>query len=68
MLIIKAEGNVLFLIQYIDTIFDNKYMIVHFRDRSNDHFDGLVQERRNFIANALDLRLSCTNLSISSPQ
>ena len=23
--------------------------------------DGLVQERRNYIANALELRLSCTN-------
>ena len=29
-----------------------------------DHFDGLVQERRNSIANALELRLSCTNPSI----
>ena len=28
------------------------------------HIDGLVQERRNSIANALELRLSCTNLSI----
>ena len=27
-----------------------------------DHFDGLVKERRNSIANALELRLSCTNL------
>ena len=26
--------------------------------------DGLVQERRNSIANALELRLSCTNLSM----
>ena len=26
-------------------------------------FDGLVQERRNSIANALELRLSCTNPS-----
>ena len=25
------------------------------------HFDGLVQERRNSIANTLELRLSCTN-------
>ena len=24
------------------------------------HFDGLMQERRNSIANALQLRLSCT--------
>ena len=29
------------------------------------YFDGLVQEKRNSIANALELRLSCTNLSIS---
>ena len=28
------------------------------------YFDGLVQERRNAIANALELRLSCTNPSI----
>ena len=28
------------------------------------HFDGLVQKRRNSIANALELRLSCTELSI----
>ena len=30
------------------------------------HFDGLVQERRNSIANALELRLSCTNPSTYS--
>ena len=29
-----------------------------------DYFDGLVQERRNSIANALELRLCCTNLLI----
>ena len=28
----------------------------------NPHIDGLVQERHNSIANALELRLSCTNL------
>ena len=28
------------------------------------HIDGLMQERRNSIANALELRLSCTNRSI----
>ena len=28
------------------------------------HFDGLVQESYNSIANALELRLSCTNPSI----
>ena len=36
-----------------------------FRYSSNDglYFDGLMQERRNPIANALELRLSCTNPS-----
>ena len=29
-----------------------------------DHFDGLVQERRNSIDNALRLRLSCSNPSV----
>ena len=28
------------------------------------YIDGLVQERRNSIANALELRLSCTNPSM----
>ena len=28
------------------------------------HLDALVQERRNSIANALELRLSCTNQSV----
>ena len=28
------------------------------------YVDGLVQERRNSIANALELRLSCTNPSM----
>ena len=32
------------------------------------HLDGLVQERRNPIANALELRLSCIKLSICGPQ
>ena len=30
----------------------------------NFDIDGLVQDRRNSIANALELRLSCTNPSI----
>ena len=33
-------------------------------ERSHNHFDGLVQERRNSIALAMELRLSCTNPSI----
>ena len=31
------------------------------RKKNNDPFNGLVQERHNFITNALELRLSCTN-------
>ena len=31
---------------------------------TNDYDDGLVHERRNSIANALVLRLSCINLSM----
>ena len=30
----------------------------------DQHIDGLMQERRNSIANALELRLSCTNPSM----
>ena len=32
------------------------------------HVDGLVQERCNSIANALELRISCTNPSIWNPK
>ena len=32
----------------------------------NDHCDDLVQERRNSIANALELHLSCTNPSFKN--
>ena len=31
---------------------------------NNNYFDRLVQERRNFIALAMELHLSCTNPSI----
>ena len=31
---------------------------------SNRHIDGLMQERRNSVTNALELRFSCTNPSI----
>ena len=34
---------------------------------AGDQIDGLVQERRNSIANALELRLSCTNPSKFNP-
>ena len=37
-----------------------------FPDRAHLHFDGLMQEWRNSIANALKLRLSCINPAICS--
>ena len=37
---------------------------ITFMSRNAVYFDGLVQERRNSITNALELRLSCTNPSI----
>ena len=36
---------------------------VNVTDWNLSHIDGLVQERRNSIANALELRRSCTNPS-----
>ena len=47
------------LMQFLLEILWCKYM----NDAS--HFDGLMQERRNSIANALELSLSCSNPSIS---
>ena len=37
---------------------------VYVQDQYLIHVGGLVQERRNSIANALELRLSCTNPSM----
>ena len=34
--------------------------------QAGDDFDGLLQERRNSSASAMELRLSCINPSISS--
>ena len=35
-----------------------------YRTAKGDNIDELVHERRNYIANALELRLSCTDPSI----
>ena len=43
-----------------------RYVLVPQRKVLNHCTNGLVQERRNSIANALELRLSCTNPSIRS--
>ena len=50
-----SAGNI-----HIEKIISNYKSII----TSNSYIDGLVQERRNSIANALELRLSCTNPSI----
>ena len=39
-------------------------LFVYLQGHCKHYIDGLGQERRNSIANALDLRLSCTNPSI----
>ena len=41
-------------------------IVVLEQEHIRSYIDGLVQERRNSIANALELRLSCTNPSIRS--
>ena len=38
------------------------------KNKQQDILDGLVQERRNSIANTLELRLSCTNPSYCDKQ
>ena len=40
------------------------HVILDQKNCQYQYLDGLVQERRNSIANAIELRLSCTNLSI----
>ena len=44
---------------------DTDLLVWEFLMWRGDHIDGLVQERRNSSALALELRLSCTNPSIS---
>ena len=39
-------------------------ILTHLFGSAQPHFDWLVQERCNSIANALELRLSCTNTLI----
>ena len=60
--------------QWVNTIYSFLvYLIAHVWGKNkvfahlekNHYIDGLVQERRNSIANIMELHLSCTNLSIS---
>ena len=59
------------VISVLDFFYFVRYSEKTHSDRDAQHqitiksqFDGLVQERRNSIANALDLLLICTNPSI----
>ena len=63
-------GPILTYFQYdpqhqTSSTFESKYNHPHSRN-TFDNIDGLVQERLNSIANAQELRLFCTNPSISS--
>ena len=44
------------------------YEIIYIYSKQYSNIDGLMQERRNSIAEALELRLSCINPSICSIQ
>ena len=57
---------VLFLIT-IAVIFITYCALPHVGGITQLHIDGLVQERHNFSALAMELRLSCTNPSICPP-
>ena len=46
---------------YIFLTYSEMGLLVH--SKSKSYLDGLVQERRNSIANVLELRFSCTNPS-----
>ena len=53
---------------YIDVLvqdYSNSIAIAHWSycsfAQGHRHIEGLAQERRNSIANAMELRLSCTN-------
>ena len=46
-----------------EMFFFYRYSLVYNSPVSMDQFNGLVQERRNSIAKALELRLSCANPS-----
>ena len=50
------------IFDWLDVRLLRQYHVVHWY--RTGYLDGLVQERRNSIAKALELRLSCTNPSI----
>ena len=52
------------LITKMRQVCDSNFFILGIPLQFRHHVDGLVQGRRNSIANALELRLSCTNPSM----
>ena len=67
-LLICPEGTVLILFKYLFILSKHIYIwqVSPLLCKTNppvkyEHIDELVQERRNSIANALELHLSCTN-------
>ena len=64
----KAFDTINHQINYITMVFLELFLcglkFNYQSDISLLHIDGLVQERRNSIANALELLLSCTNISM----
>ena len=56
------SGNTKELNTQVNTISRNSSVLLG--NKPLPYIDELVQERRNSIANALELRLSCTNPSI----
>ena len=49
----------------LNALFNNSQIPCDKRCHGVTHIDGLMQERRNSIANALELHLSCTNPSVN---
>ena len=61
---ISRFHNLFFCWNLINTMFDRNKCGRDFLSSYVFHLNGSVQESRNSIANALELRLSCTNPSI----
>ena len=58
--------NILWVVRVLGFVSSTVVMLENLISKwHNHHIDGLVQERRNSIANALELHFSCTNPSIS---
>ena len=61
-----AIDNTLSLVQVMACFLVWQETITYTKNDQDEYIDGIEQRRRNSIANALELRLSCTNPSICS--